>query len=83
MPKVTYRQVRRLLTDLGFQERPTKGSHFLYVHPTATSVRVVVPRDRDRDPVTPSVWLGIRRMLYETGIMAPEEAEDRVSALAS
>lgn len=80
MSKITYRNVRRLLGDLGFEARPAQGSHVLYVHRSVASGRAVLPWGRDGERVSPSFWLGIRRMLLETGILSPEEADDRVSA---
>lgn len=82
MPRVTVRQVRRLLAELGFQERATKGSHVLYVYPEG-SAQVMVPGGGENDAILPTVWLGIRRTLFENGIMDPQELEDRVLHLTA
>ncbi len=79
MPRVTYRQVRHLLTDVGFKETPTKGSHLLYVHPAAHA-QVVLPRAGDGETVLPAVWLGIRRTIFEFGIMDPADVDERLYA---
>jgi predicted RNA binding protein YcfA (HicA-like mRNA interferase family) len=77
MPRVTYRQVRHLLIDLGFRETPTKGSHLLYVHPAARA-QVMLPRADEAETVLPAMWSGIRRTIFEYGIMDPAEVDERL-----
>jgi predicted RNA binding protein YcfA (HicA-like mRNA interferase family) len=81
MPRVTYRQVKHVLSDLGFLESPTQGGHLLYVHPAAHA-KILMPRAPERDFILPTTWLGIRRTIYEYGIMDPEELDARVYAIA-
>lgn len=77
MPKATYRQVRHVLTELGFRETPTRGSHVLYVHPAAQA-RIMLPAADAEETVLPAVWAGIRRTIFEYGIMDPAEVDDRL-----
>jgi hypothetical protein len=69
--------VRHLLTDLGFQETPTKGSHLLYVHPAARA-QVMLPRAGESETLLPAAWAGIRRTIFEYGIMDPTEVDERL-----
>jgi predicted RNA binding protein YcfA (HicA-like mRNA interferase family) len=82
MSRVTIRQVRKLLAELGFEERATKGSHVLYIYPKG-SARVMVPGGHENDDLLPTAWLGIRRTIFEHGIMGPQELEDRVLHLSA
>jgi predicted RNA binding protein YcfA (HicA-like mRNA interferase family) len=77
MPKVTYRQVARLLAELGFKEEHTQGTHHLYVHPVAHA-QIMMPDAPGEDVVLPSVWSGIRRTISEFGIMEPGDVDERI-----
>jgi predicted RNA binding protein YcfA (HicA-like mRNA interferase family) len=82
MSDVTYRQVRSLLTEIGFKEKATQGTHVLYVYPKV-SARIMVPRGNESDALLPTVWLGIRRTIFENGIMGPKELDARIARLSA
>lgn len=77
MPKLTYGQLKRVLVELGYSATPSGRSFEIYKHPQVRPV-VKLPRGRDTETVFPPLWGGIRRMIYEVGIMDPEELDDRV-----
>ncbi len=73
MPKVTYRDVRRLLIELGFAEKPVHGSHLVYKHPSGPLLSL--PRRPPTEIVMPTLWHGIRRTIVEAGISREDEIE--------
>ncbi len=72
MPRVTYRDVRRLLIELGFEER-VHGSHLVYKHPFGPLLSL--PRRPVTEIVMPTLWHGIRRTIVEAGISQEGEVE--------
>ncbi len=79
MSTYTFRQVRALLTDLGFREQASDGSHLLYVHPAAET-RVTLPRAPVGEISAATVWSGIRRTVFDYGIIDPAELARHVAA---
>ena len=68
---ITYRQLKRILLDIGFKELRTSGKHLFFIH-QEYGTRVILPYPSKRQ--VPIVYVkAIGKMLDEYGIMPVEE----------
>ena len=81
-PRITFGQLRQLLTDMGFTETVTPKSHVFFAHqPSGTEV--ALPIYRSNRIVLPHHLSTVRVMLDAKGLMAGDEFDEFVASAAS
>ena len=72
---VTFSQVRRVLTDLGFQLTRRRPNVVGLEHPESDTLFLFRPY-KDTDRVTPAEVVIVRKMLDEKGLLEPDAFEE-------
>ena len=73
--KFHYRDLKRILMDLGFEEEHVKGCHYR-LFCSKHDLNFILPDD---DEIPYYHLVGIRRMLSERGVMEPDDFEELLS----
>lgn len=71
--KVTYDQLRNVLTGMGFHE--VRRAHGVALEHQETDTIFLFRSYRDDDPVRPADLFIVRKMLDERGLLEPESFE--------
>jgi predicted RNA binding protein YcfA (HicA-like mRNA interferase family) len=81
-PRITFAQLRQLLTDLGFTSTVTPKSHVFFAH-QPSGAEVAMPVYRSNRIVLPHHLSTIRTMLDAKGLMDGDEFDEVVASAAS
>ena len=78
MSHVTNRQLRQLLTDLGFESRRSVEPKCVVLEHPASKARLLLPSNKDEDEARLADVLSIRTHLVYRGHLAEEQFEEFV-----
>ena len=81
-PRITFGQLRQLLTDMGFTETVTPKSHVFFAH-QPSGPEVALPIYRSNRIVLPHHLSTVRIMLDAKGLMAADDFDQFVASAAS